>query len=223
MATAFVIAIDGPVASGKTAVGRLLARRLGYRFLDTGAMYRAVTWAAMEAGVDLGNAEVLTDLAQERVMEVVFDDEGEVRVLLDKRDVTPYLRRQEVEEGVSQVAKVPGVRDVLVAHQRRIAQGERLVMAGRDIGTVVLPEAPVKVFLTASVEERARRRYQELQSMGKVMEYRQVLEDTEQRDRLDSERQVAPLRAAEDASVMATDGLSVEQAVERIMALVERS
>ena len=223
MATASVIAIDGPVASGKTAVGRLLAQRLGYRFLDTGAMYRAITWVAVEAGVDLGSAELLTDLAQERVMEVVFDDEGEVRILLDRRDVTPYLRRQEIEEGVSRVSRVPGVRDVLVAHQRRLAKGERLVMAGRDIGTVVLPEAPVKVFLTASAEERARRRYQELQSMGKVMGYQQVLEDTEQRDRLDTERPIAPLRPAEDASEVKTDGLSVEQVIEHIMALVEGS
>ena len=216
-----VIAIDGPVACGKTAVGRLLAQRLGYKFLDTGAMYRAITWVAVEAGVDLGSAKDLAELAREREMEVVFDDEGEARILLDQRDATPHLRRYDVEASVSQVSLVPGVRDVLVAHQRRLAQGERMVMAGRDIGTVVLPEAPVKVFLTAPVEERARRRHEELERMGKGMEYRQVLEDTVRRDRLDTERPIAPLRPAEDASEVKTDGLSVEQVVEHVVAMVE--
>ena len=216
-----IVAIDGPVASGKTAVGRLLARRLGHSFFDTGAMYRAVTWLALEAEVDLDDADGLTRLASERVIEVVFDDEGNAAILLDQRDATAYLRLQEVEEGVSQVSRVPGVREAMVAQQRRIAQKGRLIIVGRDIGTVVMPDAPVKVFLTASVEERARRRYQEFQALGKLVEYGLVLEELERRDRLDSERVVAPLRPALDASIVDTDGLSVEEVVVRIVGLVE--
>ena len=198
-----------------------IARKLDYLYFDTGAMYRAVTWMAMEAGVDLENADSLTRLASERAMEVVFDNEGHATIHVDQRDVTPFLRSQEVEKAVSQVARAPGVRELLVAQQRRVAREGRLVMVGRDIGTVVLSEAPVKVFLTASVEERARRRYEELRLLGKAVEYPRVLEDMERRDRLDSERKVAPLQPAQDASLVMTDGISVEEVVERILALLE--
>jgi cytidylate kinase len=217
------IAIDGPVASGKTAVGRLLAQRLAYRFLDTGLMYRAVTWLALEEGVDLAGSEHLARLVQAQHMEVAFEDGNQVSFLIGNKDVTPNLRLPEVERGVSQVARIPAVREEMVTLQRRIGREGRVVMVGRDIGTVVLPDAPLKVFLTAAVEERARRRHQELQGLGATVEYERVLTELQQRDRLDSERAIAPLRPADDATVLTTGGLSVQDVVEWVVSLLEES
>ena len=222
MPRATVIAIDGPVASGKTAIGRILARRLGYRCLDTGLLYRAVAWVAMEAGADLDDADLLVRLVQEQQVEVVFDDFSEASILVSGRNLMPYLEQPEVAEGASQVAQVPGVRQALLALQRRIGREDEVVMMGRDIGTVVLPDAPLKVFLTASVKERARRRYLELQAQEEKVDFPQVLEELEQRDRRDSERAVAPLRPAEDAQVVETDGLSVQDVVKCVIDLLER-
>ncbi len=216
------IAVDGPVASGKTTVGRLLALKLGYRFLDTGVMYRAITWAALEAGVSPKDSQPLVTLAREQKMEVAFQQNGQAVVLVDGRDVATHLRETRVEESVSLVSLVPGVRDILVALQRGLAEDGRMVMAGRDIGTVVLPDAPLKVFLTASVAERARRRHAELQASGRSVSYQEVLEELAKRDKLDSERKVAPLRPATDAHVVNTDGLTIEVAVERILDLVRQ-
>ena len=216
------IAVDGPVASGKTAVGRMLAHKLGYRFLDTGAMYRAIAWAALEAGVSTRDGPGLVRLVQEQVMEVAFQQDGQAVVLVDQQDVTPYLWQQKVEQQVSLVAQVARVRDVLVVLQRRVAHEGSIVMAGRDIGTVVLPDAPLKVFLTASDAERAKRRHVELQALGRDAPYQQVLEEMEQRDRLDSQRKIAPLRPAPDAHVIITDDRSVEVVVEQILKLAKQ-
>ena len=217
------IAIDGPVASGKTVVGRLLAQRLGYRVLDTGLMYRAVTWQALEDGVDLEDRERVASLVQEHDLEVRFEDGGQASIFLDNRDVTPYLRLPEVELGVSQVARIPAVRDAMVALQRGIGREGQVVMVGRDIGTIVLPYAPLKVYLTASVGERAQRRYKEIQGLRTDVEYEQVLRELQQRDRLDLERQVAPLRPAEGATILATDGLTVQDVVEWVVSLLGKS
>ena len=216
------IAVDGPVASGKTAVGRLLARQLGYRFLDTGIMYRALTWLALERGVSPEDAQGLIGMAKGRELGVVFDEDEDARILLDSRDVTPNLWRQDVDRAVSLVSRVAGVRDQLVDHQRRIAAEGAVVMAGRDVGTVVLPDAPFKLFLTASKEKRARRRYEELRAVGQGLSYEQVLSDLVRRDKLDTEREVGPLRPATDACVMATDDLSLDEVVERVLAKVGR-
>lgn len=214
------IAVDGPVASGKTAVGRLLSKKLGYRFLDTGIMYRALTWMALERGVDPGDADGLIAMAKGFELGVVFDEYEDARILVDDQDVTPNLWRQEVDQAVSLVSRVAGVRELLVDHQRRIAAEGAVVMVGRDVGTVVLPDAPLKLFLTASKEERARRRYEELRTTGQGLSYEQVLSDLERRDRLDTEREVGPLRPATDACVMATDDLSLDEVVEQVMAKV---
>ncbi len=216
------IAVDGPVASGKTTVGRLVALKLGYRFLDTGSMYRAVTWTALEAGVSTKDNAGLVKLAQEHAMEVAFRPDGNTSILVDDRDITPCLRYQQVDQEVSHVSMVAGVREVLVSHQRRIAREGPIVMVGRDIGTVVLPEAPLKVFLVASTAERARRRHAEFETLGNAVPYQQVLDGLEQRDMLDSEREVGPLRPATDAHEIRTDGLSVEEVVESILGLVKR-
>lgn len=211
------IAIDGPVASGKTVVGRLIAQRLGCRFLDTGIMYRAVTWIALSRGVELGDGEALTELAMSLEMRLVPGEAGD-RLLVDGEDVTGSLREPEVDRGVSQVSAVSGVRRALVEQQRAIARQGSIVMVGRDIGTVVLPKADVKVFLTASVEVRARRRYSELQEKGSDISYEQVTSDLEWRDRIDSERADSPLRPADDAIQIDTDSPSVEDIAKRILA-----
>ncbi|MCS7207697.1 MAG: (d)CMP kinase, partial [Dehalococcoidia bacterium] len=157
-----IIALDGPVAAGKTAVGKALAQRLGWRFLDTGAMYRAVAWAAWQRGISPSDGDALTALANTLTIELVNGPDP--RWLVDGQDVTPFLRLPQVEAIVSQVSAVPGVRRALVARQRALAQEGNIIVAGRDIGTVVLPDAPLKVFLLASVETRAMRRWRELQA-----------------------------------------------------------
>lgn len=212
------IAIDGPVASGKTAVGGLVARRLGYRFLDTGAMYRAVTRAALERGTNLADEDALTRLASSLKMHLIAGGAGD-RLIVDGEDVTDHLRDARVERAVSPVARVSGVRSALVRQQQAIAGESPIVMVGRDIGTVVLPNAKLKVFLRASVEVRARRRYLELKSKGEAPDYRQVAEDLMRRDKIDSERADSPLRPAEDAFQLDTDHMGVEQVVEKILSI----
>lgn len=210
------IAIDGPVASGKTAVGRLLARRLGCRFLDTGAMYRAVTLVALERATDLEDGDALTGLATSLDMRLTAGESGD-RLVVDGQDVTDRLRDAEVERGVSLVARVPGVRSALVRQQRAIAREGPVVMVGRDIGTVVLPDAGVKVFLRASAEVRARRRYLELAAKGNAPDFRQVMDDLVRRDKIDSARDDSPLRPALDAIQIETDNMGIEEVVEKII------
>jgi cytidylate kinase len=214
------IAIDGPVASGKTVVGRLLAQRLGYRFLDTGLMYRAITWLALKEGVPLEGAP-LTDLAGKARIRVADQGGGNSRIIVNDVDVTDELRSPAVEGAVSVVSAAAGLREVMVEHQRAIAREGAIVMVGRDIGTVVLPDAGLKVFLRASVAERASRRYRELREMGKKTSYKAILDNLKERDTLDSQRAHAPLQAAEDARILDTDGIGVEEVVERVLAMMD--
>ncbi len=217
------IAIDGPVASGKSVVGQKLARRLGYRFLDTGLMYRALTLVVLEAKVNPEDTERVVELAKRRTIELVFAEAGDASVQVEGHDITFQLTDAEIDRTVSLVAQVPGAREVLVDQQRRVAREGQIVMAGRDIGTVVLPDAPLKVFLTASSTERAQRRHLEFQRTGRDVTYRQVLRDIEERDRLDSERKIAPLKPAPDAHVTNTDRIEIEEVVEVILKLLGRS
>lgn len=209
------IAIDGPVAVGKSAIGSLLAQRLGYRFLDTGAMYRALTWLALELGIDLEDEKALEELALGANIELAAE-----AVMVAGRDVTGDIRGEEVERGVSLVAKVAGVRRALVAKQQQLAQGGQVVMAGRDIGTVVLPHAELKLYLAASPEERARRRHLESVQRGEKAHYEQVLAELKRRDKIDSERALAPLQPAPDAKIIDTDGLNIEQVLAEIMGII---
>ena len=213
------IAIDGPVASGKTAVGRTVAGRLGWRFLDTGAMYRAVTWAAIQRGIDLEDEKALSELSSDLRIRLIADEAGD-RLSVDGQDITDHLRDRDVERGVSLVASVSGVRSAMVNQQRAIAREGPIVMVGRDIGTVVLPEAGAKVFLRASVEVRARRRYLELQRERRVPEYQRLVDDLQRRDKIDSERADSPLRPAEDAVEIDTDVLGIEEVADKVLAFV---
>jgi cytidylate kinase len=206
-----------------------VARRLGYLFLDTGAMYRALTWLALERGLDPEDEEAIARLAAETTMEVSQPPPGSgepqgsecCRVRVDGEDATPHLRTPEVEASVSLVSRVPAVRRKLVRIQRRLAQRGPTVMAGRDIGTAVLPAADLKVYLDASREERARRRWQQLALRGQAPSFESVLADLDRRDAIDSSRQVSPLRPAADAVMIKTDGLSLEEVVEKVLSLVE--
>jgi cytidylate kinase len=203
-------------------VGSVVARRLGYRFVDTGMMYRAVTWLALDRKVDLHAEDALARLA-EAIVVTLAPGRAEApeasRVLVDGADVTDRLRSTEVGEAVSLVSRMPGVRQAMVARQRELAREGEVVMVGRDIGTVVLPDAPLKVYLDASPEKRARRRYEELRAMGQQLTLQQVRDELAHRDAIDSGRDVSPLRPAEDAVVIDTDGLPLEQVVARTLAL----
>ncbi len=214
------IALDGPVAVGKSTVGKLLALKLGYRFVDTGLMYRALTWKAIRQDVGLEDEAALTRLAGQTSIDFAPAAEGDGKaVLVDGQEVTAEIRSAEVERGVSLVSRVPGVRQCMVEQQQRLGRNGGIVMAGRDIGTVVLPQAELKLFLEASAEERARRRHLELAANG-TANYESILAELKRRDRLDRSRPVSPLRPAPDAKVIDTEGLTLEQVVEAIIALV---
>lgn len=216
------IAIDGPVACGKSAVGNLVARRLGFRFLDTGMMYRAFTWLVLERGIDPQDEEAVTKLAQEVKVEVsaALPNTGESsQVCVDGQDATPFLVRPDVEAGVSLVSRLPAVREAMVRLQREVASSGEIVVAGRDIGTVVLPDAGLKVYMDASRLERARRRYEQARLRGQALTLKSVLEELEHRDGIDSAREMSPLRPADDAVVLPTDGLNLEEVAEKIVAL----
>lgn len=226
MSKKLIIAIDGPAASGKSTLGQSLAEALGYLYFDTGVMYRAVTLAALQRGVSPADERSVSELARQVTIDVYppsKDDGRPIDVLLDGEDCTWEIRTAEVDANVSVVSAFPGVRTALTEQQRRIGMRGGLVMVGRDIGTVVLPEADVKIFLDASVEERAKRRHMELLERGVEAEYAKVEESLRQRDQIDANREVAPLMAAPDADVLTTDGLNREQVLARALALVEKS
>ncbi len=214
------IAIDGPVASGKTTVGRIVASKLGYRFLDTGWMYRAVAYASLSAGLDLHDQVEMTRLAESLKIRLVESESGE-RLLLDGEDITDRLHEPLVDQGASSVAAISGVRRALVQQQRGIAADGPIVMVGRDIGTVVLADAPTKVYLDASAETRAMRRYEERKTTPGSPDYERVLETLISRDRMDSERSDSPLHPAHDAVIIDTDNLDASETARRIIELIE--
>jgi cytidylate kinase len=216
-----IVAIDGPAGAGKSTVARALAERVGATYLDTGAMYRALTALALRRGVDPGAGRELTALATAHPVELTPAPEG-VHVRIAGIDVTEEIRRAEVTEAVSEVSAHRGVRAAMVDAQREILRRGDWVADGRDIGTVVAPGADLKVFLTARVEERARRRALEMGGRGEETPLEEVVEAVRRRDEYDSSRAEAPLRAAEDAVTVDTTGLDAAQVTDRIAALVEQ-
>jgi cytidylate kinase len=217
-----IIAIDGPAASGKSTLGRRLADSLGYLFFDTGVMYRAVTWGALQRGLKITDEAAVKNLAETAQIDVrppSREDGRACDVLLDGVDITWETRRSEVEANVSPVSAYRGVRQALASQQRRIGLRGRVVMVGRDIGTVVLPEADLKIYLDASAEERARRRYEEILQRGSQADYGKILEGVRNRDEIDSTRAFSPLRAAQDAILLDSDKLDAEQVFSKVEAM----
>lgn len=220
------IAIDGPAASGKSTVAAVLAAQLGYLYFDTGVMYRAAAWAALERGIPVSDEAAVTQLTQSLQIDVEPPSQTDGRqydVVCDGGDVTWAIRSPEVDATVSLVSTYPGVRAALTAQQRRIGLRGHVVMVGRDIGTVVLPEAALKIYLDASAEERAQRRYLEVQARGDQSQtYAGILDNVQRRDAIDSGRATAPLKPASDAVIIDSTGLSVEEVIACIEQLVAK-
>ena len=218
-----IIAIDGPAAAGKSTVAEKLAADLGYLYFDTGVMYRAVTYAALQSFHSVQDEQLVTAIANQIQIDVTpphISDGRLYDVLLDGEDVTWAIRQPEVDRNVSQVSAYPGVRKAMTEQQRRIGQRGTVVMVGRDIGTVVFPEAELKIYLDASVEERARRRFDEVKRRGQSLTYEEILEAMKRRDKLDSSRKIAPLRPAADAVIVNTDGLEICQVLTKVKKLL---
>jgi CMP/dCMP kinase len=213
------IAIDGPAAAGKSTVAKIIAQKLSYIYIDTGAMYRALTWKALQNQVDIESEEQLNELLVKTTIKLIKDGKQQ-KVYVDGNDVSNDVRMPDVTNNVSIVSKHKLVRNEMVKRQQGLAREGGVVMDGRDIGTHVLPDAEVKIFLLASVEERANRRYQENQRKGIPTDYDQLKLEISRRDKLDSEREVAPLKKAEDAVEIDTTSLSIEQVADRIMTIV---
>src|SRR5687767_10987864 len=213
------IAIDGPSGAGKSTTARGLASRLGYAYIDTGAMYRAIAWKGLQAGILIEDEEATTELAEST--RIAFEPlaDGTQRVLVDGQDVTEGIRDPDVTRLSSPVSAIPGVRSLLVAQQQAMGAGGGVVMEGRDIGTVVFPNAELKVFLTASDEERARRRWKEMKAKGVELTVEEVLELQRERDARDSSRANSPLIPAPDSVQLVSDGMTLEQVIEQILEL----
>ncbi|WP_374980273.1 (d)CMP kinase [Pseudomonas solani] len=213
-----VIAIDGPGGSGKGTVAGLLAKRLGWNLLDSGALYRLLAFAARNHGVDLTNEESLKVLAAHLDVQFLSNAGGVQRIILEGEDVSDVIRTETVGAGASQVAALPAVRDALLQRQRAFQEAPGLVADGRDMGTVVFPDAPLKIFLTATAEERARRRYLQLKGKGMEVEMASLLTEIIERDERDTQRSVAPLKPATDALILDSTHLSIDEVLERILA-----
>ena len=219
-----IIAIDGPAASGKSTLAERMASRIGYLYFDTGVMYRAVTLAGLRAGFHPSDEKRITELASEISIDVRPPSQTDGRqydVVVNGEDVTWEIRSEEVDANVSKISAYSGVRRAMTERQREIGKRGEVIMVGRDIGTVVLPEADLKLYLDATVEARARRRYDERQARGEEVDYDEVLESMRIRDRIDSSRDVAPLHPADDAVIIDTTVLSVDETTKRALELIE--
>ncbi|MHB8157157.1 MAG: (d)CMP kinase [Desulfocucumaceae bacterium] len=220
MSGRFSIAIDGPAGAGKSTVARGVARLLGYRYIDTGAMYRAVTLLALEENININDAETLCKLAKNAIIDIIDNNDKGTTVLLNGVDVSEKVRGPLVTKYVSDVSKVSGVRSVLVNSQRKMAVSGGVVMEGRDIGTAVLPEAEYKFYIIASAQERAKRRARDFENMGLTVDLDQLTEDIQKRDFIDSSREINPLRPAEDAKIIDCTGMSAEEVIRELVAII---
>lgn len=214
------VAIDGPAGAGKSTVARGAAKKLGYIYVDTGALYRTVALSAQRNGV-LGDKEKITDMLDSITVELKFDESGEQRVYMNSQDVSSFIRTPEISMAASSVSQIPQVRAFLLELQREIARKNNVIMDGRDIGTVVLPDADVKIFLFASPECRAERRYKELLEKGENVSYEDVLQDVNDRDYQDSHREIAPLKPTDDSVMADTTGKALEESIDMVVKIIE--
>lgn len=215
------IAIDGPSGAGKSTLSKAIAKELNFLYVDTGAIYRTVGLAALRRDISPADEEAVLALLPSLVITTAYGEDGLQHMYLQGEDVTEAIRQHAVSDAASQVSAIPGVRDYLLAMQRRFATEHDVVMDGRDIGTVVLPQADVKVFLTAEPRDRAQRRYAELLARGQQADFDTILADVEARDYRDSHRSAAPLKQAEDAALLDTTGLSFEESRNRLLSLIK--
>ena len=214
------VAIDGPAGAGKSTIARAVAKALGFLYVDTGALYRSIAFYALAQGIDPSNESLVLPLLKEIKVELAFQN-GEQRVILCQKDVTDSIRTSEVSMAASKISAIPAVRQFLFGLQRDMAERYNVIMDGRDIGTVVLPNAKVKIFLTASAEDRAKRRYDEMISKGESAVYEQVLQDIRRRDEQDANRAIAPLRPAPDAILLDTTGNRLEDSIALLRSTIE--
>lgn len=221
MSKNFVIAIDGPAGSGKSTIAKHLAERLGYVYVDTGAMYRAITFVALSKNV-VDDVDEVIKIAKEIDLKLSFEN-GLTRVFADHEEITGNIRTPEVNSKVSEVSTIPEVREEMVRLQRELAKDKNLIAEGRDTTTVVFPDASVKVFLTASLEERAKRRHKELLENGTDISLGEVKENIAKRDKIDSGRDVSPLRKADDAVEIDTTNMAVPEEIDKMLDLIERA
>jgi len=212
------IAIDGPAASGKSTTARLVAEKLGYLYIDTGAMYRAATLSVLRSGANIHDEKAVQEIVGKSEITLEPSKEGQ-RTFLNGEDVSEAIRMPEITQVISILSAYPGVRRIMVEKQRQLAEDGGVVMDGRDIGTVVLPDAEVKVFMQATVEERARRRYQELKRKNLPVDFEEIKKDIEKRDRLDSSRAESPLKAAADAVIIDTSSMTINEQVKKVISL----
>lgn len=217
-----VVAIDGPAGSGKSTVAKKVAERLGFKYIDSGAMYRAVTYAAMKEGLDLNDENALAEMVEKADIQLEKSDKG-LRVLYNNTDVTDFIRSAEVSRNTSPVADCIAVRRRLVDMQREYAESSGVVMDGRDIGTEVFPDARYKIYLDADAEERARRRLSDLEASGETADLQKVLADVRERDRRDSSRPVGALRKAENAVIIDSTNMNIDEVAEAIIKIVEEN
>lgn len=218
----FVVAIDGPAGSGKSTVACLVAKRLSFMYVDTGAMYRALTLKALKEGISFSDGEALTRMAESSRIE--FRQEGaKNRVFLDGQDVSAAIRTEEVSKATRYIASLLSIREILWGFQRAYREKHDIVMEGRDIGSKVFPDAQVKIFLDASVQERAKRRYRQLKDMGIEEDIKKIEEDIKIRDRNDADREISPLKKLPDACVIDTTNITIQQVVDKIIALSKKS
>ena len=220
MAKTYSIAIDGPAGAGKSTIARRLAEELGYRYVDTGAIYRTVAYFLDLLGISPKDVDGVERYIDELTVEIEYDDEGKQHMLMNGMDVTDDIRTQDISQKASLVSAQPCVRDMLLDMQRDVARKHNVIMDGRDIGTVVLPKANVKIFLTASAEVRAERRMKEMLQKGQKADFQQVLKDIRQRDYQDTHREVAPLKMARDSVKLDTSDMDLDQVIEAMKKIV---
>ena len=213
-----IIAIDGPAGAGKSTVAKQIARRLAFLYIDTGAMYRALTLKALDTNIDLSNPALLVDMTTNTDLYLDNDEKGNIRVLMDQKDVTREIRQPRITKFVSDLAKIKEVRQVMLGIQRRIGEEKKdVVLDGRDIGTVVFPQADKKFYIDAEFNERVQRRYQELKDLGQNVTLKDIEDDLRNRDTIDSTREVAPLKKADDAIYIDTTNMTVEEVVGTVL------
>lgn len=219
-----IIAIDGPSAVGKSTIAKLIAQKLGYLYIDTGAIYRAITWKVLQKNIDLNNEDLVSDLVSKihiSIKKIDRNFKNYYRIFIDGEDVTEEIRNPKIDQNVSLIAKMPKIRKQLISLQKNLAKKGNVVMEGRDISSIILPNADIKLYFTASEEERIKRRYQELKNKGYKIDYKEVKEQIVQRDSIDSKRKYAPLIKTKDAIIIDSTNKTIEEVKNEILKIIK--